>query len=782
MTDRKMGPGLSIFAERKPRRELARWLAALAAAALAFVSVPGASAQPPPPPPAAAAGQTATGALPPRNHFSVEPATSPIRVDGVLDEAAWATATVIPLTREWFPSYNAEPLVKTECLVTFDSEYLYVAFRAHDPEPAHIRAHLADRDPTAFLDDTVGFYIDTFNDRRRAFEFRINPLGVQTDATVSDTDGSEDFSWDAIWDAAGRITADGYVVEVAVPFKQLRFPRGAQAQAWGFLASRSYPRSVIHELRSSYNDRGQTCLVCQFDTLTGFRQIDTGHNLEVVPTVTAQRTDERPDLTSPIENGSAKVKLGLSTRWGITPNVTLSATVNPDFSQVEADAAQLNVNETFALFFPEKRPFFLEGADYFTTLYPIVFTRTVADPKAGLKLTGKEGPNAFGMFVAQDRINNLIFPGPEGSGATSLEEDVTSAVVRYRRDVGQTSTLGFLYTGRQSTDYFNHVVGLDGNLRPSAANTFRFQYLTSRTDYPEAVARDNGQPLGSFGGNMWQVAYIHSTRDWLADASYDSRSTGFRADSGFVPQVNFREAGWEVQRTFWGEPGGWYSRFIVNLNASRNETQEGHLLNEKTLLFLTYEGPLQSSARLRILPNWETFQGVEYKDFRRDLLVSIQPTGDLGLSLFIRGGQIIDVVNSRQTHFDLLEPRIEFKLGRKFSGEVDHTWQAFYVHGDQFLRVNLFQATLRYNLTARTFFRAIVQYRDVGRNLALYNPGIELPAREKSLLSQFLFSYKVNPRTVLLVGYSDTLEGDETVDLIQRNRAFFLKIGYAWLW
>jgi hypothetical protein len=205
-----------------------------------------------------------------RNHFIVQPAASAVRVDGVLDEPAWESATIVPLTHEWFPSDNTEPPVRTECLVTFDGESLYVGFRAHDPDPAQIRAYLSDRD-TAFQDDTVGFQIDTFADRRRAFEFRINPLGVQLDAVLSDVDGSVavDWSWDAIWASAGQITGDGYVVETAIPLRQLRFPRTQEAQTWGFLATREYPRSVQHQIRSTQNERSLDCRICQLDTLTG---------------------------------------------------------------------------------------------------------------------------------------------------------------------------------------------------------------------------------------------------------------------------------------------------------------------------------------------------------------------------------------------------------------------------------------------------------------------------------------------------------------------------------
>jgi hypothetical protein len=718
-----------------------------------------------------------------RQHFEIRPTDAEIQIDGSLDEAAWSAATMVPLTHEWSPGDNTEPPVRTECLITFDSANLYVAFRAHDPDPSQIRAHLADRD-TAFLDDTVGFYLDTFNDQRRAFEFRINPLGVQMEATVNDIDATEDWSWNAIWASAGRITAEGYVVEVAVPFRQLRFSRTAEVQTWGFLAMRSYPRSVAHEIRSTANLRNQDCTVCQFDRLTGFQGIETGHNLETVPTVTAGRTDARLRLDTPLLEGGEDAEAGLSVRWGITPNVTLNATVNPDFSQVEADAAELDVNERFALFFPEKRPFFLEGADFFETPLDAVFTRTVADPAFGFKLTGKEGRNAFGIFLAEDRLNNLLFPSAEGSGLGAVEQDVRSGVVRYRRDIGRVSTLGVLYAGRQADGYSNQVYGLDGSLRLTASDTVRFQAVNSETEYPGEVALLIGQPVQPFDGAAYTATYSHGTRNWSWLASYDQRAAGFRADSGFIPQVDFRDRAGAVQRTFWGKPGGWYSRFIVNVNSSRKEDlADGRLLEQDANLMLQYEGPLQSVVRVRLLPNRESYLGVTYDNYRNDLLLALRPTGDFYAELFLRNGETIDFVNARQADFTLVQPRVEFKLGRRASGELQHAWQDFEVRGERFLLANLTQTTLRYHLNIRTFFRAILQYRDVERDLALHNPGIRLEPEEERLFSQLLFSYKLNPQTVVLLGYSDLHEATGLVDeLTQRNRSFFLKLGYAWLW
>jgi hypothetical protein len=703
-----------------------------------------------------------------------------VKVDGNLDEAVWQTAAVIPITHEWIPEDNAPPPVATECLVTFDDERLYVAFRAYDPEPERIRVHLADRD-TELPDDSVGFLVDTFNDRRRAFSFRVNPLGVQFDAVVSDVDRSEDASWDAIWDSAGRIGADGYTVEIAVPFRALGFPSGGQVQTWGFLATRSYPRSVVHELRSQPNQRELDCEVCQLGRITGFENLETGYNLEIVPTLTATRTDARPSPGAELESGDEDLEAGLTVRWGITPSITLNATVNPDFSQVEADVAQLDVNERFALFFPEKRPFFLEGADFFATPLRAVFTRTVADPSFGLKASGKAGRGAFGAFVAEDQINNLIFPGFESSGFDSIDDEVTSAVLRYRRDLGERSTLGTLYTGRQGDDYSNHVYGLDGVLRLSASDTVQFQALGSNTEYPLAIAARNRQPDEQFSGYAWQLDYRHGDRLWLWRANAQVIDEGFRADSGFVPRAGTEQAFFDVIRQFWGSSDTWYSRLEARVNGIRIQRQNGDLSEQGLNFEFVYQGPHQTRIAAGIRPNKEVFRGVELDNVRGDIRASIRPNADLRAELFLRGGEVIDTVNVRQADFHRIEPTVDFNLGQRISGQLQHTWERFFIGGDAFLDAKLTQTTVRYHFNRRTFLRAILQYRDVDRDLSLYNPGITLPPSQEELFTQFLFSYKINPQTVVLAGYSDLSDGDESVDLTRRSRSFFLKVGYAWL-
>lgn len=718
--------------------------------------------------------------VPLRRSHEVAPASSPIRVDGLLDEPAWQAATSIDLPWEWFPQVNDPAGVQTEALVTFDEAHLYVGFRASDPNPEQIRAHYADRD-SAFLDDTVGFMIDTFNDQRRAFQFRVNPLGVQMEAVNSDVDQSEDWSWDIIWESQGRLTADGYVVEIAIPFNQLRFPRTSGPQTWAFVAMRDYPRNVRHRLRSAPLDQDRNCLVCQFEPVSGFRQIEAGMNLELDPTVTAARTDTRSDFPDgPLESGDFDFDAGLSGRWNMTPNITLNATINPDFSQVEADAAQLDVNNTFALFFPEKRPFFLEGSDFFSTPVRAVFTRSIADPVAGLKLTGKEGAHVFGLFSTLDELNNIIFPGFERSGFTSLDQDVLANVVRYRRDIGTRSTLGGLYAGREGEDgYSNHVYGFDGVYQLTESDTIEYQAIGSTTQYPSAVAERFGQPLGSFDGQAFEVEYRHADRDWFWRAEYEHYSTDFRADSGFVPQVGYREASAGVQRTFYGSEETWYRRLAIRAGFDKTDQLDGAADEWGGDVGFAYQGPLQSVVSVNLAPNREFYRGVHYDNFRQSIYAEARPTGKLFLALFSGWGETIDRSNARQADAVTFEPRVELRIGRRLEANISHLYHKLDVAPGELFNVNLSQGRFIYHINLRTFVRAIVQYEQL--DLRPENWTFSVPEETEELFTQFLFSYKLNPQTVLLAGYSDGREGYEQIPLTETDRSYFVKIGYAWL-
>ena len=684
----------------------------------------------------------------------VRKAEGVIRIDARLDEPAWSEAVPLPVAYEWYPSDNIAAPVETEALVTYDDRNLYVAFRAKDPNPALIRARLHERDGGGD-DDVVGFYVDPFNDDRLAYQFRVNPLGVQIDAINSDVEGSEDFSWDAIWDSAGRLTADGYVVEIAVPLQQLRIPSQAGGQTWGFMAVREWPRDVSHRLRSVRTDQNRDCLVCQLQDLRGFETRAAGHGVEVTPTITGTNDDA--------------FDAGVSARWAITPGTSLQATLNPDFSQVEADAAQLDVNTRFALFFPEKRPFFSEGADFFETRLPLVFTRTIADPAAGAKVTGKRGPQLYGALFARDEITNLLVPGDQSSFVTSLPGGSTSALARYRRELGKSATLGGLLSTRRGDDYENTVLAADSYARLTESDSLRVQLAGSRTDYPDLFAARFAQPQGSFDGHALIASYNHADRDWTWSAHYMELSPEFRADSGFVNQVGIRFGEVNLERRLRGGPDRWYRNLYLGWGGDGTRQHDGGW-NEWGMDFnLTYQGPRQSEISINVAPNQEHFAGTTYHNMRGSVFGSMQVSRDIAAGVGVRGGEAIDFNDARQAEFLEITPQANVNVGRHVSAELAYAYQSFETKdGARIFDVHLPQARLLWHFNRRAYVRTIVQYQQVS--------AIE---DSRELLTQLLFSYRVNAQTVFLAGYSDDYEGER--DLTRTERAVFVKVGYAWL-
>lgn len=721
-------------------------------------------------------------ALEQAKNYTVKKAVSKIKIDGVLDEEAWKHPEKIEIIYEWLPGDNIPSPVKTIVLVTFDKSKIYLAFKCFDPEPQKIRAHLMDRDSidTFIQDDHISFMLDTFNDERRAFQFRVNPLGVQADAIFSELEGYEDFSWDAIWKSAGKITGFGYVVEIAIPFNQLRFPKNTGVQTWGFEADRSYPRTVRHRLSSHVRDRNKSCLLCQFNKLTGFEGISPGKNIEVTPTVTVMRTDKREDFPGgDMDAGKAGVEPGITGRWGITPNLMLNAAVNPDFSQVEADVAQLEVNTRFALRYPEKRPFFLEGADFFLTPMEAVFTRTVYDPVWGAKMSGKIGKNAVGVFATQDRYNNLVFPSNQGSAITSLDENVFGGVFRYRRDLGKNSTLGVLYTGRVSDNYSNHVGGVDGFFRLSRTKTFNVQYLYSKTDYPDDVALSYDQETGAFNGHGLFADFKHMGRNMRYSFTYQDMSTGFRVDSGFIPRVDTRSVSAMIHPVIWGKEGGWFHRIGLMVRGSNITDVDNNLTDRDVEFAASIDLPLQVYLFSSFHVRKEFFNGVTYDQNQLEFYMSMKPFGGLSYNIYGRVGDSIDYSNSRPARSLLLNPAIEFGIGKHVNVNINHYFERLTLDGNKIYTANLLQAKLVYNFNVRTFARVILQYTDIDRDTGLYLDSVE--PETKALFTQFLFSYKLNPQTVLFLGYSDNHLGFKGIDITRTDRTFFLKLGYAFV-
>ena len=717
-----------------------------------------------------------------RLRFPVGHAEGEIRIDGSLDDVGWTNSIRIPLPYEVSPGDNTPAESGTECRVMHDASALYFGCTATDDDPASIRAYVTDRDQLNGQ-DRVSLVIDPFNDSRRAFEFEVNPLGVQADALIRDGMMSVDASWDAIWDAAGRITARGYVVEAAIPFQSLRFPSASGPQTWGFYLKRMRPRSERTELRSMTVDRDDSCALCQANLLDGIQGVVPGVNMEVVPTATASRTDVRPAEGPSLQGGAVDWDPGVSARWSITTDLALNATINPDFSQIEADAPQLDVNNRFALFFPERRPFFLEGADLFQTPLQAVFTRTIADPIAGGKLTGKAGANAVGLLVARDEVTNILIPGAFGSSATSLDANLTSTIARYRRDVGASSTVGGLYTGRFGTGYRNQVYGVDANVRPTRSLRVEAQVIRSDTEYPAEVARDFSQDSTAFGGTATRLGVFWNTRNWQVGLNARSIGRGFRADAGFMNQANARGGwGW-IGRSFWGDDASWFTRIQIQPGGWYTGTQDGALVDRGTWIWFNYQGPLQTNIWFN--PDWaqETFQGETYTFRRLWGGGSFQPFGSFRLGFNGNVGGAVDFANAREAHEVRISPNMGIRIGRNVDLNLSYTLQRLTAADETIFSANVSQLRAIYNFSPRAFVRGTFQFRRTVRNPDQFTAQVD--REQNALFSQLLFSYKLNPLTVVFLGYADNRAGLETFDrrtepFVAEDRTFFLKIGYAW--
>ncbi len=704
--------------------------------------------------------------------------TQKVKVDGILNEELWKQALVLPLNFEVEPGENITPPVKTEMLLASSAGYLYVAFQAYDPEPKKIRARFTDRDNIA-NDDHVGIILDTFNDSRRSYGFYCNPHGVQADQVLNSS-GIESGQWDTIWNSAGRMTEAGYIVEMAIPFSSLRFQRskGDQEQVWRIDAVRSYPRNLSHLIGLFPRDRSNNCYMCQANQVTGFSGAKPGKNIEFDPTLSGMLTQEREDFPEgKFTTRTDKIDPGLTARWSFTPNLTLNAAINPDFSHVEADAAQLDINTPFALFYPEKRPFFLEGESLFLTPFWVIYTRTVGDPDWGIKLTGKEGKHAIGLFTARDASTNLLFPTSEYTYSTLLDMPNISTAFRYSYDIGKSSILGATVTNRQGDDYYNRTVGIDGDIKFTKKDRVVFQFLGSQSQYPDKVVTDFNQPDGKFQGSALALFYVHSTQHVNLSGIYQSITPGFRGDVGFFEQTDFRSASISGGYKWRRNPGYWYTLLGIDAAYTYNEDQNGNLLLKSFTGSLTYYGPLQSSLYLTANLGKRTFMGIRFNDNKLNFNAEIRPSGDFYLALNGAFGDEVDITNIQAATQILLNPIIQYNIGNHLYVGIDHVFQRLEVEAGHLYTANLSNLRLIYQFNRRAFLRAIVQYAHFK-----YNPGaysFPIDPLYTSLFSQVLFSYKINPRTVLFLGYSDDYYGASAYSLKQNNRTLFLKIGYA---
>lgn len=480
-----------------------------------------------------------------------------IKIDGQLNDLGWQQAATINQFVENSPGDQIEPPVKTKAFLAYDNDNLYVAIICYD-NPKDIRASWCERDGI-YNDDNVGFFFDTYGDAAWGYTLNVNPHGIQADALYSAETG-EDATYDLIWESAGQITDSGYQVEMAIPFSSLRFPK-KDVQVWKVEFWRHHQRASHHQISWAAYDRNESCWACQWGTVTGIENVTPGRGIEILPAIVGYQsgTLNGDGKSEPFKfnNDDPDGDLSLNTKYAISSNFTIEATINPDFSQVEADAAQIDVNSTTALSFPEKRPFFQEGSDLFqSALFTPVYTRSINDPNIGIKATARWGKWNFAYLGASDENSPMIIPFEERSSDIIPVGKSYSNIFRLKKTIGTDSRIGAIITDRRlEGGGSGSTYSIDGSLRITKAIQFNWQSIASYTKEPNnlplsAKYSDNdfifdGKHNAGFNGeSFWgegQAAEIEcEARNLYGNFLYYELSKTFRADNGYEPINNRR--------------------------------------------------------------------------------------------------------------------------------------------------------------------------------------------------------------------------------------------------
>jgi len=703
-----------------------------------------------------------------------------IDVDGVLNEPHWQEATRVAVNYQDEPNEKGTPPVKTDAYIYDDGHNLYVAFVAYDTDPSKIRAALRDRD-TLWQDDNVGLVIDTFNDERTGYEFYVNPLGAQGDIRMTDTDEwVSDLSWDAIWDSAGTINEHGYVVEMRIPFKALRFAQNQADSTWGFSMMRNYQRDVLYQLSSTGFDRDIKCSLCQFDKITGFNNLAPSKNLQLTPTLTALRNDQKTQVPGAWDNGDVNTEVGLDLRWGVTKDAVINATINPDFSQVETDSLELDVNTTYSIYYAEKRPFFLDGASYFkSNLFELLYTRTIAEPNIGAKLTGKTDSHSYAVMFADDDNSNVLLPSNQGSGFASLNDKTKAAVARYQYDIGQQGTIGVTSTHRESSDYHNTVLSVDGSYWFNQSDTLNYQIAHADTNNSQFLV--NNYNLAEYQSDRaYALKLTRDKRDYKLYATYDNIGEDYRTDLGYQEKVDYEKVGFGGGQTWYGDEHDMLTTWSYTADWDKTWAQNGDLLEEEYEGYMTFQGQKQSVFELGLLNRYENYNGNFYNQNIGYLYTAFRPTKDLRLSLYAEYASRIDYTNEQLGDVLTTQSQAVWDINNHWQLDVRHNYSHLDDYqGRRVFTANLVDFRLYYKLSMRAMLKLILQFEDIDRNEDAYF--YQVSEINKDYGSQLVYSYKINAQTLFYLGYSDKGYQDDSLKSIERDqRTFFTKVSYAW--
>ena len=716
-----------------------------------------------------------------------------IDVDGYLGDPGWKSAARAANFAERQPGDMVKPEVETEAYITYDEDNLYVAFVCYD-DPAAIRATMCERDQFG-SDDAICLMIDTYGDASWAYELLVNPYGVQKDYLWSSIVGEIE-GFDLIWKSAAKITDSGYQVEMAVPFASMRFPQ-KDVQEWKVDFWRNRPRESFNQYSWAAYDRNDQCWPCQWGTVSGISNVKPGKGLEILPTYVAIQSGSKSDLSVPdskFENDNIDGELSLGGKYTLSSNFTLEAAYNPDFSQIEADADQIDVNTTIALYFPERRPFFQEGSDIFLTLFNSFYTRMVNDPQFAAKLTGRTDGLSIGFMSAVDENTPYIIPleessllSPSGAGRSYVN------VLRAVKSVGENSRLGFIVSDRRfENDGYGTILAVDGDIRLSGNYSIAGQVIASYTREPDDEALteewiqrtgvdlndtyfDNGKYTAAFDGESFSGQAMitqlrRRARHWTFTIDYNHVAPAYRTETGYDPWINYHNLSLYTQYRFylnnslleqitpqlyvdrrWGfDDVTRWRNFNVALDVDFKFAQTG--------LYLFYGRGFQS------------WSGKDYENlWTLSLNLNSRFTNQLGVGLSL--GRALNAarwaqVRGRETTFDAslsIKPfdRLIIEPNFNFARSVNNnTNEELY---DGFITRTRF----RYQANRELSLRLVVQYNDFYETMDI-DP---------------LLSYRISPFSIFYIGTTHdygNLEPNQNAPSRWRltSRQFFMKLQY----
>ena len=719
--------------------------------------------------------------------------TEPPEIDGRLDDAVWETATHITEFVQVAPVEGAPGSEQTEVWMAYDDDNMYFAFYAHYENPGMMRVNRADRDEMRG-DDVMSLLFDPFLDQQRAYQFEVNGYGVQADSLVN-ADGSSgmsggsmmssgsrgggvgqrrqssmsrsgafgirgDSSWDALFDSAGQVVEDGWVAEVAIPFKSLRYPARelGEPHLWGFQITRRI-RGKSEAQSWSPVSRAVAGQLTQFGELEGLENLSQSRNLEILPELTGVGFGSMDRDTGNFNQNDPIGDFGLGVKYGITPNLTADVTYNPDFSQIESDRPQIETNQRFALFYPEQRPFFLEGQEIFQVSTPLnlLNTRTIVDPRFGGKLTGKVGNTTLGLIVADDEAAGRLDDQTDSRFGSTAQ----TVVGRVRYDFYSESYLGAIMTAREFGQEYNRVAGVDGRFRLGEKHRFSFLAVESKT-YNETE--------GALGGRSFEADFTRQGRNFGYAASYGSIDPEFRTESGFLPRVDLRQASGELSYTWWPEstlmswgPALTYFRLYDHAGVLQDEQIQARTT-------LQFQGNVFINGT--VSRDLERYREI---DFRKTAYGMFGGISGRRLSIFggvnAGDGILFDdnpyLGRTRSLNVTMLaNPTTRLSaqlrvLSSRFTNPIGNT---------QVFDVKIFRSLMTYQFTDRFLLRHIMEHNTLSVTLG----------------NNVLLTYRINAGTVAHLGYDDRYQGGtrindslfSTIALQRTNRAVFAKVSY----